>query len=143
MRFSVLGALGVLLLLPVPSQAQRSPWGGPDSPGGLFGGDPMEADADRDQRVTPDEFWVWVRKRLDSRDRDRDGALSLSESRAPRDRADTFRATDADRDGKVTPDELRSASEAWFRSQDLNRDGALTRQEIPRRRPSQSATPSR
>jgi Ca2+-binding EF-hand superfamily protein len=144
MRSSVLGALGILILLqPMPSHAQRSPWGGPDSPGGLFGGDPMEADGDRDQRVSHDELWTWLRQRLDRQDRDGDGALSLSESRAPRERADAFRAMDADRNGKVTSDELRSASEAWFRSHDGDRDGALTRQEMMHRQPRRPAGSTR
>jgi hypothetical protein len=142
MRSGLIGVFGVLVLLqPMPSHAQRSPWGGPDSPGGLFGGDPMEADRDRNERVTRDEFWTWLRQRLDRQDRDGDRALSLPEAGSSRGRADAFRAMDADRNGKITPDELRSASDAWFRSQDLNRDGALTRQEMPRRRSGSVANP--
>ena len=132
-----------MLLQPMPSHAQRSPWGGPDSPGGLFGGDPMEADSNHDERVTHDEIWTWLRQRLDRQDRDGDGAMSLPEAGASRGRANAFRAMDADRNGKITPDELRSASDAWFRSQDLNRDGALTRQEMPHRPPRPAASPSR
>ena len=144
MRSFVLGALGLLVMLQAPpAHAQRSPWGGPDSPGGLFGGDPIEADGDHDQRVTHDEIWTWLRQRLDRQDRDGDGALSLSEAPAPRDRAGAFRMLDADRNGKVTQDELRSSSEAWFRSRDLNRDGALTRQELTHRPPGRAATQSR
>jgi hypothetical protein len=59
-------ALGAL---PMAAAAQGtpgwSPWGGPDSPGGLFGGDPLDADADRDRRLTHDEVWSWLRRRFD------------------------------------------------------------------------------
>ena len=103
----------------------------------------MRADTDRDGRVTHDEFWLWLRGRLDRRDRDRDGAVTLQEldlrgARA----AATFRGMDADRDGKLTPDELRPASEMWFRALDVDRDGALAPREAPGRRPRPPANAS-
>src|SRR4051794_31764146 len=66
-------ALGALLVLPIGAAAQGtpgwSPWGGPDNPGGLFGGDPLDADANQDRRVTHDEVWSWMRRRFDQADR--------------------------------------------------------------------------
>ncbi|MBL6079970.1 hypothetical protein JMJ56_18270 [Belnapia sp. T18] len=139
----ILAALGFIALLqPASLLAQRSPWGGPDSPGGLLGGDPMDADLDRDQRVSHDEVWQWLRQRLGQHDQNRDGAVTLPESGVHPDRAEDFRAMDTDRDGKLTAGELRAGSEAWFRNRDLNRDGALTRQELgpaPSRPAAQSA----
>jgi hypothetical protein len=129
------------LALPVAAQAQRSPWGGRDSPGGLLGGDPMDADTDRDGRATHDEIWTWLRQRLDHADRDRDGRLSPQElPDRPGARA-TFRAADADRNGHVTPEELRPMADMWFRARDANGDGALTRQEVSRRRVVRPASP--
>ncbi|MBL6458169.1 hypothetical protein JMJ55_22785 [Belnapia sp. T6] len=140
MRFGYSAVLVGLFLAPAaPSHAQWSPWGGPDSPGGLFGGNPMEADTDRDRRVTHDEFWLWLRGRLEHHDKDRDGAVAQHEFDIRQGAGATFRALDADRDGRLTPEELRPLAEMWFRAQDANRDGALTRQEVPNRRPSPSA----
>jgi hypothetical protein len=131
-------ALGALLALPMAAAAQGtpgwSPWGGPDSPGGLFGGDPLDADADRNRRVTHDEVWSWLRRRFDQADRDRSGTLEPGEiSRHPEAQA-RFRAADADRDGQVTIEELRPMSEGWFRTHDADGDGQLTRREVPRRK---------
>ena len=137
-------ALGALLLLPQVASAQGgtpgwSPWGGADSPGGMFGGDPLEADADRDRSVTHDEVWTWLRRRFDAADRDRSGTLEPAEVPAhPRARA-AFRAADADRDGRLTVEELRPMSEGWFRAQDADRDGRLTRREVPRQRKAKPA----
>lgn len=134
-------ALVVALALPVAAKAQGSPWGGPDSPGGLFGGDPMEADTDRDGRATHDEIWTWLRQRLDRADRNRDGRLSPQElPNHPRARA-TFRAADADRNGHVTVEELGPLADMWFRARDANGDGALTRREVPRRQAVRPASP--
>jgi len=126
-------ALMVVLALPMAARAQRSPWGGPDSPGGLFGGDPMDADTDHDGRVTHDEVWTWLRQRFDRADRDRDGRLSAQEVPDSRRGQATFRAADADRDGQVTPEELQPLVGMWFRARDTNGDNVLTRREVPRR----------
>jgi hypothetical protein len=142
MRPILVLALGAVLLAPVGAAAQGagatgtpgwSPWGGPDSPGGLFGGDPMEADADRDRGVTHDEVWTWLRRRFETSDRDRSGTLEPAELPGHAKAQAGFRAADADRDGRVTIDELRPLSEGWFRAHDANRDGRLTRQEMPKR----------
>jgi hypothetical protein len=126
-------ALLVALALPMAARAQTSPWGGPDSPGGLFGGDPMDADADRDGRVTHDEVWSWLRQRFDQADRDRDGRLSAQELPDRRRGQAAFRAADADRNGHLTPEELQPLLGMWFRARDANGDNALTRPEVPRR----------
>ena len=132
-----------LLALAVPAPAQErpgatstgtpgwSPWGGPDSPGGLFGGDPLEADADRDRGVTHDEVWSWLRRRFDQADRDRSGTIEPAEIPAHPQAQAAFRAADADRNGKLTPEELRPMSEGWFRAHDRDANGTLTRREVP------------
>jgi hypothetical protein len=139
MRPALALALGALLVLPVGATAQGtpgwSPWGGPDSPGGLFGGDPLDADANQDRRVTHDEVWNWMRHRFDQSDRDRSGTLEPGEIAGHPEAQARFRAADANRDGRVTAEELRPHSEAWFRTHDANGDGHLTRQEVPQRRP--------
>ena len=142
MRSILVLALGAALVTPGSASAQGmgavgtpgwSPWGGPDSPGGMFGGAPMEADADRDRAVTHDEVWTWLRRRFDLADRDRSGTLEPAEI-APHPRAQAgFRAADADRNGRVTIEELQPLSDAWFRAQDADRDGRLTRREMPKR----------
>ena len=135
-------ALALLGLLAGPALAQErpgataagtpgwSPWGGPDSPGGLFGGDPLEADADRARGVTHDEVWTWLRRRFDQADRDRSGTIEPGEIPAHPQAQAAFRAADADRNGKVTPEELRPLSEGWFRAHDRDANGTLTRKEV-------------
>ena len=143
MRSILVLALGAALVAPGSASAQGtgaggtpgwSPWGGPDSPGGMFGGDPLEADADRDRSVSHDEVWAWLRRRFAVADRDRSGALEPGEVRGHVEAQATFRAADADRNGRVTIDELLPLSEGWFRAYDLNGDGRLTRKEVPRHR---------
>ncbi|TCZ61402.1 EF-hand domain-containing protein [Roseicella aquatilis] len=148
MRTALALALGALLALPAPASAQFrpdwSPWGGPDSPGGLFGGDPREAVTDPDQGVTHDQVWLWLRGRFEQADRDRSGTITPDEIRGRADAQATFRAADADRNGQVTPDELRPLSEQWFRAHDANSDDRLTRQEVKaqKRRPKPQAKPA-
>jgi hypothetical protein len=136
MRSVLVLTLGALLILPRGGSAQDvpgwSPWGGPDSPGGMFGGNPLDADANRDRAVTHDEVWTWLRRRFDLADQDRSGTLEPHEVPAQRDAQAAFRAADADRNGKVTIEELRPLSEGWFRAQDADRNGKLTRREVPK-----------
>jgi hypothetical protein len=137
MRSILVLALGALLVAPGNASAQGgtpgwSPWGGPDSPGGMFGGSPFEADADRDRAVTHDEVWTWLRRRFDTADRDRSGTLEPTEIPGSPQAQAGFRAADADRNGRVTVEELRPLSEAWFRAQDVDRNGKLTRREVPK-----------
>ncbi|MCO6417571.1 hypothetical protein JYK14_15585 [Siccirubricoccus sp. KC 17139] len=146
MRWVAALVVALAWALPAAGQEQRSPWGGPDSPGGLFGGGlfdgrPAEADTDRDGRLTHDEVWSWLRQRFDQADRNGDGRLSAQEVPSHRRAQSTFRAADADRNGHVTPEELRPLSEMWFRSLDANGDNALTGREMPRRRPTRPASP--
>ncbi|WP_158292472.1 EF-hand domain-containing protein [Paracraurococcus ruber] len=116
-----------------PDSRSWAPWGGADSPGGLFGGDPAEVAPRGDAGVTHDQVWQWLRGRFDQADRDRSGSLTPDEIRAhPQARA-TFRAADADRNGRVTLEELRPLSEQWFRAHDANGDNQLTRREMPAR----------
>ena len=115
MRSILILALGALLAAPVPASAQGgtpgwSPWGGPDSPGGMFGGDPLETDADRD----------------------RSGTLEPTEIPGHPQAQAGFRTADADRNGRVTIEEMRPLSESWFRAQDADRNGKLTRREVPK-----------
>ena len=141
MRSILALALGAALIAPGSASAQGigaggtpgwSPWGGPDSPGGMFGGNPLEADADRDRAVTHDEVWTWLRRRFDTADRDRSGTLEPTEIPNHPQAQAGFRAADADRNGRVTIEELRPLSESWFRAQDADRNGKLTRREVPK-----------
>jgi len=130
--------VALLLLLASPALAQRMPhgfWGGPDSPGGLLGGDPREADTDRDERVTEGEFWRWARGRAERMDRDGDHALTSTEFGLRRDAPamSGFRAADADRNGRLTMAELEAVAMAWFRARDRNGDLVLHPAEMPRR----------
>lgn len=139
MRPVLLLALGALLALPGPALAQSrpdwSPWGGPDSPGGMFGGDPMETATDPVRGLTHDQVWVWLRRQFDLADRDRSGTLTPDEIRGHAEAQAAFRAADADRNGQVTVEELQPLSERWFRAHDTDRNGVLTRREIPKRTP--------
>jgi len=141
MRLFLPLAIAASLAAPVPASAQNrpdwSPWGGPDSPGGMFGGNPLDADADRDRNVTHDEVWAWLRRRFDRADRDRSGTVEPREIRSHAEARATFRAADADRNGRVTVEELLPLSENWFRALDMNGDGVLTLGELPQRRASQ------
>src|SRR4051812_921777 len=101
MRHILALTLGALLVLPAAAEAQWSPWGGPDSPGGMFGGDPMDADTDHDRSVTHDEVWTWLRRRFDQADQDRTGTLGMQELPGRTNAQSTFRAADADRNGQV------------------------------------------
>jgi hypothetical protein len=137
-------ALLAMLALAGPAPAQPavySPWGGPDSPGGIFGGDPLEADMDRDQRVTPDEFWTWLRGRATGADPDRDGLTAQELGIRPRDarRQAWFRAADADGNGRLSLDEIELYSGTIFRFHDADRDNALTRPEVAPRQPRANA----
>ncbi|WP_149539526.1 EF-hand domain-containing protein [Siccirubricoccus phaeus] len=140
MRWGAALAVALGLALPAAAQVPYSPWGGPDSPGGLFGGSPLEVDADRDGRITHDEVWAWLRQGFDRADRNGDGRLSAEEVPSHRRAQATFRAADADRNGHLTPEELRPLSEMWFRSLDSNGDNLLTGRERPRR-PARPASP--
>jgi len=133
-RILALALMG-LMAMPATALAQGSPWGGPDSPGGLFGGDPLDADTDRDRSVTHDEVWGWLRQAFNKADRDRSGTLSAAEVPARPGAQTSFRAADADRNGQMTIEELRPLSESWFRAHDANGDGVLTRREVPVRKP--------
>ncbi|MEN0075871.1 MAG: EF-hand domain-containing protein [Paracraurococcus sp.] len=134
----LLPALGLLLAWPALAAAQGgppgwSPWGGPDSPGGMFGGDPSEAIRDPARGVSHDEVWTWLRRRFDLADRDRSGSIEQGEVLTRAEALALFRAADANRDGKVTPEELKPFSEQWFRAHDSNNDGVLTRREATQR----------
>lgn len=127
---------GLLLATPALAQGSRSPWGGPDSPGGFFGGfgDSGTFDNDRDGRVTHDEVWTWLRGRFQEADRNRDGRLARDEIGARMHASPAFRAADTNEDDHLSEEELRALSQAWFRARDRNRDRALTGAEMPRRR---------
>lgn len=139
MRHVLALALGATLTLPATGFAQSrpdwSPWGGPDSPGGMFGGDPQEVIRGSSRGATHDEVWSWLRGRFDRADRDRNGALTPDEIRGHADAQATFRAADADRNGQVTAEELQPLSESWFRAHDANRDGRVTSREVQGQRP--------
>jgi hypothetical protein len=150
----MLSAAGPLLALPllfgvaaVPTAAraqipaEHSFWGGPDSPGGLFGGDPMDADQDGNRQVSPGEFNAWLRRRVTGAGAGRDGGLAPQElgiRPGDRRRQAWFRAADANGDGRLTQDELESLAGLTFRFHDTNRDGTLQPQEVRR-----AATPRR
>lgn len=146
--------LAALLAAAAPAAAQpavHSAWGGPDSPGGLFGGDPREADLDRDQRVTRDEFWTWLRAQATGRDLDRSNGLTAQElGIRPIDarRQAWFRAADRDGSGHLSLDEIEFWSGTVFRFHDTNRDHALAPQEVaprprrPRPAPASASAPA-
>jgi len=127
----ILLLLALMAAAAAPARAQPavySAWGGPDSPGGLFGGDPREADVDGDRRVTHDEFWLWLRGRADQADSNRDQALTRQElgiRPEERRRQAWFRAADTDRNGSLSMEELRMFSGYVFRFHDTDHDGAL------------------
>jgi len=74
------------------------------------------ADRDRDQRVTPREWWTLRERHA----RDRDGTAALRSM---------FWRRDLDHDGRVTRDEALTFAVQRFEHEDRDRDGVLTRGE--------------
>jgi EF hand len=141
-RGAFLFALVAFALAAAPLAAQQqppppwSPWGGPDSPGGLFGGDPQEAAGDQDRPINRDEVWSWLMRRFEAADTDRDRAVTPGELKiTPLEthRQAWFHRADADRNGRLTPDELQALAGLIVLFHDTDRDGLLHRREIERR----------
>ena len=152
-RIPLVDAAAGLLALAAPAVATAqvpgwSPWGGPDSPGGLFGGDPAETEGEQNPVVprTPDRLWGWVGTRLGLRGSppppdDARGVTAADLGTAPGDaRRDAwFRAADRNGDGRLSMQELRDHADLVFRFHDSSRDGQLDSAEIRRQAPSGTA----
>jgi hypothetical protein len=141
---ALLAALATLPMAVAQFRPDWSPWGGPDSPGGLFGGDPLSAEPHSDQPMHQDAVWAWMQGRFQAADRDRDGRVSMEEMRlSPGSggggtdpaRQAWFRAADVNHDGHLSPEELKMFSGMVFRFHDTDGDGKLTRHEIRRQAP--------
>lgn len=147
-----LAPLALLLATSLPAFAQpaapEAPRGRPDR-AAIF----QEIDQNRDGRVTFEEGWARVQTRFVEADANRDGFLTPDEFRnlrpGPRREAATgehsqrrerraqarFRGADANSDGRIALEELRPMAEAMFRMMDANADSAVTQDELPRRWP--------
>lgn len=140
---AMLAALATLPAAVAQFRPDWSPWGGPDSPGGLFGGDPLSVEPHADQPMHPDQVWTWMFNRFQASDQNRDGRVSMDEMKlshagspadtaADRSREAWFRAADMNHDGHLSPEELKMFSGVVFRFHDADADGKLARHEIRR-----------
>lgn len=119
----------------------RSPWGGPDSPGGLLGGDPREVMPDAAWPMRHDAVWQFLLRRFDQLDADRDRVLTRQELGIPRgdiDRNFLFRQFDRDRNGGLTPDEMAPLAGRIIDMHDRNGDRMLQQREMRQRAPARS-----
>ena len=135
MRWLVLGILALTLLAPAsPARAVIHA----DQARELHTTAAMfaEADADKDGRVSRDEFLRYFYKgghpsreyfefRFRARDRNGDGYLSQWEFLTRTTRQDEFRGQDKNRDGKLSRDEFIWGEE-MFKRFDRNRDGFVS-----------------
>jgi Ca2+-binding EF-hand superfamily protein len=134
MRWLILGILALVLLAPPPAAwavISREQADELNTTVSMF----SEADADRDGRVSRDEFLryfhkgslsaAYVEYRFRARDRDGDGFLTQPEFLTRTTRQEEFRGQDRDGDGKLSRDEFIWGEE-MFRRFDRNRDGFLS-----------------
>lgn len=139
-RTTFLVGFSALFLAASPLAAQQGdtlwhPWGGPDSPGGLFGGDPRDGLGDRDRPMTRDEVWSWLANRFEAADADRDLQVTPEELKivpSENRRRAWFHRADTDRSGRLTPDELQALAGLIVLHHDGNHDGVLHPHEIRR-----------
>jgi hypothetical protein len=100
-----------------PPPASPQPGMPPRTPVGAASDYLSRMDADRDGRVSPDEYLDWMSYAFDARDANRDGVLSAGELPGGKGRP-------------VTRGQHRAALAERFRKQDLDRDGYLDAKEL-------------
>lgn len=117
--------------------------------GGMMDGEGMgprammqEADADKDGKITKDEFETWRAAQFVDADTDKDGKLSVDElvSARMKQAESRMRAMaermvseqDADKDGKLSVSELAALPMPGFERMDSNGDGVLDASDMQR-----------
>ncbi len=94
------------------------------------------ADADRNQRVTPEEAGSLAIRRFSRLDRDNDGTVTAEEidqllgERIARRRERLLKRLDADKDRVITRAEIETRTSKMFTDVDADRDGGITFEEM-------------
>jgi len=150
-RSPLILAAAMLVLGAAPAFAQDAPPASRQRGAGAGAGAIQRFDADRDGRVTQEEYLAGLRQRFAAADANRDGGLSAEELPAflfPARRAGTtppdneaqrmarmLRRHDTNNDGRLSFDEAQPLMQRRFQRMDANRDGVITAEEArPRRR---------